>query len=726
MAIDRMKYVTVLAPRRQTDSLLDWLQEREVMHVEEPDEESAEGLKRPARSTEDVDTRIHELRHILHVFENFGVAESSLADMVVELPRRVTRRERDRVLREFDYRPVYEVCSEADDDYHHHENQIEQAEEEIENLEFFQALPFTPDDVRSLDRARAWMGTLPADQYDSLQENPEEWKIVAVQDLRRRNREVDVVAVALTEEAEEAGRILRRHKFSERTLPTTEGTISERLNDLRAQIEKHRRATEKCRRRIEDMAPHQDEVEVVLGYWEGERQKIEARNSSLNSRRISLLRGYVREKDRSDFEDDLQEDFPQVSTVYRDPTPEDDVPVSLSHGPLVAPVRFLVDMFGLPDYFSFDPTPYLSLSFIVFFGLCFGDVVYGVLLCLVALFLARKSRGYEGLQNMCMTFFYCGVSTFVIGLLTGAWAADLPERLAQQPPPQQEIQQEQGSAETSALGPATAGGAAAPGPAESTPQTQPAQTQVSGFLWFRNAVSLVHKEGWDILSPEEEAKNKSGVLTKAVMLLLVVLGIGIINQIYGVILNGYGLLRRGKTFEAFCDAGLWLVALPGFLILASAMFFDVPKWFVYTGAVMLSVSGVGLILTQGRHEESFIGKAITGVVSLYGIMGSYGCMQFLADMLSYSRLLALGLTTGIVGMSFNIVAGLASDIPYAGYFLFVLIIVGGHLFNFCVSMIAAFVHPARLIFLEFFNRFYESGGRQFQPLSMNTESVLVE
>jgi V/A-type H+-transporting ATPase subunit I len=72
------------------------------------------------------------------------------------------------------------------------------------------------------------------------------------------------------------------------------------------------------------------------------------------------------------------------------------------------------------------------------------------------------------------------------------------------------------------------------------------------------------------------------------------------------------------------------------------------------------------------------------------------------------------------------VAGLAADIPVVGMVLFVVIIVGGHLFNFCVSMIAAFVHPARLIFLEFFNRFYESGGRQFQPLSMNTESVIVE
>mgnify|MGYP006303156707 CR=1 FL=1 len=128
MAIDRMKHVTVLAPRPQANALLDWLQEREVLHVEDPPEEvEAEELERPAKSTEEVDTRIHELRHILHVFENFDVAESSLADMVVELPTRVTRRERDHVLREFDYRQVYEESTEAADEYYHHQSEIERS-----------------------------------------------------------------------------------------------------------------------------------------------------------------------------------------------------------------------------------------------------------------------------------------------------------------------------------------------------------------------------------------------------------------------------------------------------------------------------------------------------------------------------------------------------------------------------------------------------------------------
>ncbi len=100
-------------------------------------------------------------------------------------------------------------------------------------------------------------------------------------------------------------------------------------------------------------------------------------------------------------------------------------------------------------------------------------------------------------------------------------------------------------------------------------------------------------------------------------------------------------------------------------------------------------------------------------------------MAFLGDMLSYSRLLALGLTTSIVAMSFNIMAGLIKGVPHVGILLFVVALVLGHVFNFAISMLGAFVHSARLIFLEFFSRFYEAGGVPFRPLSVNTERVLV-
>ncbi len=155
------------------------------------------------------------------------------------------------------------------------------------------------------------------------------------------------------------------------------------------------------------------------------------------------------------------------------------------------------------------------------------------------------------------------------------------------------------------------------------------------------------------------------------------------------------------------------------------MFVQISPVLLRTGQVMAIIGAVGLVLTQGRHEESLIAKAITGVISLYGILGTYGCTGFIGDVLSYSRLLALGLTTTIVGMAFNIIAGLLGSVSIAGPILFILIFIIGHSMNFVVSILGAFVHPARLIFLEHFNRYYEGGAAGFQPFGFPNDRIQI-
>jgi V/A-type H+-transporting ATPase subunit I len=167
-----------------------------------------------------------------------------------------------------------------------------------------------------------------------------------------------------------------------------------------------------------------------------------------------------------------------------------------------------------------------------------------------------------------------------------------------------------------------------------------------------------------------------------------------------------------------CDGGLWLLFLPGLMLLLAGAAADLGAGARNVALGMVGVSGLGLVLTQGRNEESFLAKAVTGVVSLYGILGSYGTTQFLSDTLSYSRLLALGLATVVIGMAFNYIAALLSAIPLAGVVLFVVALVFGHTFNFGVSFLSGFVHSVRLIFVEMFSRFYEGGARPFAPLGV--------
>jgi V/A-type H+/Na+-transporting ATPase subunit I len=202
--------------------------------------------------------------------------------------------------------------------------------------------------------------------------------------------------------------------------------------------------------------------------------------------------------------------------------------------------------------------------------------------------------------------------------------------------------------------------------------------------------------------------------------------LGMFNQFYALVLLMYRNLRKGDLAGAVFDGGLWLIFLPGLVLLLLNSQMGGPAIWSRLALGMITVGGVGLVLTQGRKETTFLGKAITGVVSLYGILGSYGTTSFIGDTLSYSRLLALGLTTVIVGQSANMIAGLTLSWGAIGLLVFLVIVVFGHTGNFLISILGAFVHSARLIFVEFFTKFYDGGARPFAPLGAPKQVRITE
>ena len=103
---------------------------------------------------------------------------------------------------------------------------------------------------------------------------------------------------------------------------------------------------------------------------------------------------------------------------------------------------------------------------------------------------------------------------------------------------------------------------------------------------------------------------------------------------------------------------------------------------------------------------------------LGGALGSvYGAINIVSDLLSYSRLFGLGLTTGVIGLVMNELGMIIVDvIGPAGWVIAVVIFVGGHVFNLAINLLGAYVHDSRLQYIEFFGRFYEGSGHAFRPL----------
>ena len=211
-------------------------------------------------------------------------------------------------------------------------------------------------------------------------------------------------------------------------------------------------------------------------------------------------------------------------------------------------------------------------------------------------------------------------------------------------------------------------------------------------------------------------------MKEPVTMLLTALGIGVCNQLYGVVLKMHGAARSGDWQTVAFDGLLWLITLPGVVLLILNFLGALGDSAAFVGKVLFLTGALGLVLTQGRSEKGVFLKGVNGLVSIYGILGSYGVAAFVGDTLSYCRLLALGLTTSIVALCVNMIGGLVRDVPYIGMVLFIAVLVAGHGFNFAISLLGAFVHSMRLIFVELFGRFYSGGSREFRPLGFDSDT----
>lgn len=191
---------------------------------------------------------------------------------------------------------------------------------------------------------------------------------------------------------------------------------------------------------------------------------------------------------------------------------------------------------------------------------------------------------------------------------------------------------------------------------------------------------------------------------------------GIIHLLVGVAIKGYMTWRQGDKFGAICDVASITLAVGGAAPICAGMIIDIPQAITSVGKYCAIFGVVLLILTAGRASKGIFGKLGAGLYALYNTVSGY-----LSDILSYSRLLALGLVTGIIGNVVNMMGTLPEG-KLLKTVLFIVVFALGHTINFGINIIGAYVHTNRLQYVEFFSRFYEGGGVAFNPLKVNSKS----
>ena len=199
-------------------------------------------------------------------------------------------------------------------------------------------------------------------------------------------------------------------------------------------------------------------------------------------------------------------------------------------------------------------------------------------------------------------------------------------------------------------------------------------------------------------------------LSEPMMFLFVSLGIGALHLFAGLCVKFHVLWRGGHPFAAIFDAGSWMLVFIGAGIAFVSM---------NVGIAVVCVGLVMLVLTQGRAEKNPIMKVLKGLLSLYDIV------SYVSDLLSYSRILSLGLASAVIASVFNTIGTMFGP-TVAGVIMLIIVGTIGHVMNLGINLLGSFVHTSRLQYIEFFGKFYEDGGRPFTPLSPQSQYVRFE
>lgn len=431
--------------------------------------------------------------------------------------------------------------------------------------------------------------------------------------------------------------------------------------ELERKLREAEEAIVKIEAEIIKLAKFRQDIMFLQDYDRMRSDKYEVLGQISQSQNVFVLTGYIPVKEIKSIEDSLNKKY-QVAIETQKPSEEEDVPVLLVNNGFSQPLESVVEGFSLPTKGEIDPTMVMSLFYYFMFGIMLADAGYGTLMVVACSYFLIKYRSTieSSLKNFLTMFLYCGISTVFWGVMFGSYFGDLIDVIA------------------------------------ST---------------FFNISEPIVKPLWFF------------PVNKPMQMLAFSMVVGLIHLLTGILMKIYQLYKQRDYLSILYDAVSWFVLIVSLTILLISMdmiknilglTIDIPDSVASVTGVLAILASIMIVLTNGRESKNVFKRFLKGAYALYGITG------YLSDVLSYSRLLALGLASGIIGNVINKMATMPAK-SLLGPLFFIIIVLGGHTLNIAINALGAYVHTNRLQYVEFFGKFYGGGGRPFNPFRMKTK-----
>ena len=482
-------------------------------------------------------------------------------------------------------------------------------------------------------------GKIPLDQVQAAIEAVDEESELFQINEDKRDRYV--LLVAMREKIPAMQECLRGFAFSASNMSGMNGTAKECMLQARQQLNELAKEKAGCVENIVAEAVRRDELKLAADRVSTKIALAEADEKLYGTESTVVMEGWIPEER----EEELIKVFEDFGCAWETLTPEEseypEVPVKLKNNKLTNALNMVTDMYSLPAYGSLDPNPLMAPFFILFYGLMMADMGYGLLMIIAALVAMKKIKPRRGTLSFCQLLLYGGISTFVMGAVTGSFFGNALEQIG---------------------------------------------------------IILDLGEGWGVLPA------LFNPMTDSMMVLISAMVLGLIHLNTGMVINFVKKVKRGQLADGIWEEGaLWVTFIgAGLLALGLGNIAGVP---------VVLVIGLLMVFYGGSRSAKGIGKVLSVFTTLYNTAtGWFG------DILSYSRIMALMLAGSVIATVFNTIGAIANNIVF-----FAVIFIIGHSLNFALNLLGCYVHDLRLQCLEYFGKFYEDGGRPFNPLEVKTK-----
>ncbi|MGI6537076.1 MAG: V-type ATP synthase subunit I [Caldicoprobacterales bacterium] len=457
---------------------------------------------------------------------------------------------------------------------------------------------------------------------------------------------------------------LRAMGFARPSLSTRGQTPANLKVLLKKEQKDKKQRIQEAKDRIILLSHKRKELQFLVDWLSLQIDKAKAAGLLLESNHTFIAEGYILESEAEALAGCLANKFLTVVDI-RDPDPDEETPVLLKNNKFNEPMEGIIRSFSFPGKGEIDPSAFMSFFYYILFGLMLSDAAYGLIMAVgCGICLWKFPNMEKGLRKTLRMFFFCGLSTTFWGALFGSWFGDA--------------------------------------------------VYVISTTFFNKAVSI--KPLW--FEP----------INDPMKMLVFSMAIGIAHLYTGLAANLVQCIQTKRYKDIFYDVVFWCLLVSGLVVIAlssetvTSIFniqFTLPSSAGSIAGIVSVVSAIGIVLTAGRESRNWFKRILKGLYGLYNVTG------YLSDILSYSRLLALGLATGVIASVINQMGAMKGG-GILSAIVFILVFIIGHSINMGINLLGAYVHTNRLTFVEFFGKFYEGGGKEFMPFSLNTKYYKLE